>query len=687
MLPQPIRSLESLAHNLWWSWNPAAVELWRSVDPARWETHRHNPVALLRDVEPHRWAQLAADPAFVARVEHVSAQLRAYLDDPGWYGARGVAPVKIAYFSMEFGLHTSLRTYSGGLGVLAGDHLKSASDLAVPLVGISLFYHQGYFRQVIDDGVQVAAYVDARMDRHPLVPVTDAKGKPLQVKVRIGEVEAHVWAWRLDVGRTSLILLDTDREPNPESIRRLTRNLYGGDEVVRIGQEIVLGIAGVRMVRALGLQPDVWHMNEGHCAFVPLELMREQTTAGLDVDDAQAHARSVCVFTTHTPVPAGHDRFAPSLVASALGPFEAAAGWPTGTVLNLGRVHPGNPDEMLCMTVVGLRLSHATNGVAAKHGEVSREMWRDLWRGRPVDEVPIGHITNGVHPFTWMSADAQALFDAFIPGWRAAPWDMDVWARGLERIDDATLWATRNALRRKLAAFLKKRQNIALDPDALTIGFARRFATYKRGDLIFSDPDRLAALLSGPRPVQLLFAGKAHPRDKAGQSVLANVLRLSEDPRFRGRVFFVEDYDMDVGAALTSGVDVWLNNPRRPQEASGTSGQKVTLNLGLNLSVLDGWWIEGFDGTNGWPIGPLDVAADQQMDSEDATALYEALEGAVLPSWSRRDLAGIPTDWIAKIRRSTLTCASRFNSHRMVKDYVEQLYAVVTEGEVVVRAP
>ncbi|MFM2163352.1 MAG: hypothetical protein RLZZ383_2864 [Pseudomonadota bacterium] len=686
MLPPALAPLAHLARNLWGSWTPEAVALWRDADALRWDRHRQNPLAMLQDVEPSRWAELAADAAYVARVHAVSAAFERYLAEGGWQATRGVPPTPVAYFSMEFGLHTSLRIYSGGLGVLAGDHLKSASDLGIPLTAVGLFYHQGYFRQVVDDGVQVAAYVPARLDRLPLEPVLDAAGQRVSVRVPIGEHDAVAIAWRVPVGRISLYLLDVDHSANPEPVRQLTRTLYGGDEAMRIGQEALLGIGGVGLLRSLGVAADVYHMNEGHCAFVPVALMREATEAGASLADAVRTTRRRCVFTTHTPVPAGHDRFPAALVTRTLGRYEADAGWAAGTITDLGRVQPGNPSETLCMTVLALRTAHATNGVAAKHGEVSRQMWHGLWPDRAVADVPIGHITNGVHPFGWMSDRAQALFDRHVAGWRAEPWREDLWAAGLETLDDATLWATRNALRGDLCAFLAQRQGLHLDPHALTIGFARRFATYKRGDLLFRDPDRLAAILSGPLPVQIVYSGKAHPRDAAGQAVLANVLRWSEDPRFRGRVFFVEDYDMEVGAALTSGVDVWLNNPRRPQEASGTSGQKVTLNLGLNLSVLDGWWIEGFDGTNGWAIGPDDVAHDQQMDEDDAEALYAALESAVVPAWRARGADGVPTSWLAAVRRSTITCASRFNSHRMVKDYVERLYAP-SDDDVVVAAP
>ncbi len=687
MLPELLQPLETVARNLWWAWQPDAVDLFRDIDPHRWEKNHRNPMALLRDVEATRWAELAADPTFVARLRHVAAGLEAYLKAPTWYSAHHHKRTPVAYFSMEFGLTAFLKTYSGGLGVLAGDHLKSASDLGVPLVGVSLFYHRGYFRQVIDDGAQLAAYPTAVMNRLPVELCRGADKKPIALNLRIGEFDVRFVIWKLAVGRVTLYFLDADLDSNPEPVRALTRSLYGGDDTLRIAQEVLLGIGGVQALRALGEQPEVYHMNEGHCAFVSLELMREATAKGATWDEALAQVRTRCVFTTHTPVPAGHDRFSAPLVKACMGPWIEAAGWKVDDVLDLGRVRPGDANETLCMTVVAIKTSHHTNGVARKHGEVSRDMWTDLWPKVPAQSSPIGHITNGVHPFFWMAADSQVFFDAYVPGWRAEPWRPEVWQAGLDTVPPAAIWATRRGLRKKLVDFLRQRQGFELNPDVLTIGFARRFATYKRGDLLFSDPDRLASILNGPNPIQILYAGKAHPRDKAGQDVLARVLRWSDDPRFRDRVFFVEDYDIDVGAALTSGVDIWLNNPRRPLEASGTSGQKVCLNLGLNLSVLDGWWLEGFQGDNGWAIGDDVVRSDAEMDKADAEALYAALEQQVLPEWSDRDEAGLPLAWLERIKRSTITCASAFNSHRMVRDYTQLLYKVVAKPGHRVEAP
>jgi glycogen phosphorylase len=663
------RTLEALAYNLWWSWDTDATALWEEIDPFRWARHRNNPVALLRDVEPERLASLARDPAFMARVSAVEERFRAYLHGDTW--TRAEVPAlhdrTVAYFSMEFGLHESLLLYSGGLGVLAGDHLRSASDLGVPLVGVSLLYRSGYFRQFLDDGRQVAAFPEAEWGRLPIRPCLGARGEPLLVVVPLANRLVQARLWELHVGRCRLILLDTDIEPNGPAERELTRSLYGGDDTTRICQELVLGIGGVRALRALGIAPSVFHLNEGHCAFVPVALLAEELAAGHRPEAGLARVRARCVFTTHTPVPAGHDRFSRELVEGVLGPWSDQVGLPRNTLMALGRVHEADVNERLCMTVVALKSTAASNGVSALHGAVSRDMWRALWPAAKVDEVPIHHVTNGVHPVFWMAPEARELFDRALPGWRDRPWDEGVWA-GVDRIADSDWLALRGVLRRRLVHQIALHSGRRFDPDALTIGFARRFASYKRGNLLFRDPARLAALFAD-HPVQLVFAGKAHPRDQAGKDLITDVVRHSESTAFRDRVVLLPDYDMRLGRLITAGADVWLNNPRRPQEASGTSGQKVILNGGINLSVLDGWWPEGFDGTNGWAIGAGESFRDEaEQDAFDAEALYQALERQVLPTWSE------PERWIATIRRSVRTCAPRFNSHRMVRDYVLQFY-------------
>lgn len=677
MLPPALSSLEALAWNLWWSWDAEATALWAEIDPLRWEVCHHNPVALLLDVEPARLAELAADPSFVARVDAVHARFRAYLGEEGWCAeaAPGLRRQGVAYFSMEFGLHESLRLYSGGLGVLAGDHLRSASDLGVPITGVSLLYRQGYFRQVIDEHFQLAAYPQAHYERLPVKPCLDGEGRPVQVSVPMGTHEVHVRVWQLEVGRARLLLLDTDFDANNLHDRRLTHQLYGGDHAHRIRQEVVLGLGGVRALRALGVQPAVYHLNEGHSAFVGLQLIADELAGGARFDEALERTRHRCVFTTHTPVPAGHDRFDWNLVNRTLGPWRDALGLPKGTFMDLGRVRPGDWEEPLCMTVLALRTSAASNGVSRLHGAVSREMWHAMWPDRPVDEVPIGHVTNGVHPIFWMAPESRELFDRYVPGWRERVWDPEVWAAALD-IPDEALWELRNRLRGQLVAEVLRRTGQRLDPQGLTICFARRFAPYKRGDLIFREPERLLDLFENGVPGQIVFAGKAHPRDELGQEILGQVVKWSRHRAFRERVVFLEDYDITLGRLLTSGADVWLNNPRRPKEASGTSGQKVVLNGGLNLSVLDGWWPEGYDATNGFEVGDgREWTDEREQDAYDAASLYRTLEQEVFPSWRDRDDSGIPRGWIQRVRRSIATCAPLFNSHRMVRDYALDLYA------------
>jgi glycogen phosphorylase len=667
--------LTALAGNLWWSWDTEASSLWAEIDPFRWERYGHNPIALLQDVEPERWSALEHSP-FAERVHRVYDRFRAYLDDHGWC-AREVPELfahGVAYFSMEFGLHESLHLYSGGLGVLAGDHVRSASDLGVPLVGVSLLYRSGYFRQIIDDGRQIAAYPQAEWSRLPIRPCVDSEGQIRTITVPIGEHDVKARLWQLDVGRCRLVLLDTDVDGNTHHDRQLTHQLYGGDEVTRIKQEVLLGIGGVKALTALGLEIGVYHLNEGHCGFVPLALIADQLVYdGASLEDAVAAVRKKCVFTTHTPVPAGHDRFPQDLVRVVLGPFCERSGLTVDDVMDLGRVVPGNTNETLCMTVIALKTSAASNGVSALHGVVSRQMWKDLWpAAKDPEQVPIHHVTNGVHPVYWMSPEARDLFDRFLPGWRDRPWDPSVWA-GVEGIPDHEWLALRSALRRRLCHEIAVRTGRRFDPDALTLGFARRFAPYKRGNLLFRDRDRLKGLLD-QHHVQLVFAGKAHPRDGGGKDLVSSVLKHSESFDFRNRVVLLPDYDMCLGRAITAGADVWLNNPRRPHEASGTSGQKVVLNGGINVSVLDGWWPEGFDGTNGWSIGSGEEWTDEAaQDAFDADALYRVLEEQVIPAWEDR-VDGVPTAWIERIRRSVKTCAPLFNSHRMVHDYVLQFY-------------
>jgi starch phosphorylase len=674
-LSSMVERLEALANNLWWSWDTEASALWAEADPFRWERHHHNPVALMRDIEPERW-ELLEKTTFAVRVDQVWRRFREYLEAEPWsaQGAPELLAHGIAYFSMEFGLHESLRLYSGGLGILAGDHLRSASDLGIPLVGVSLLWRQGYFRQFIEDGRQLAAYLSADWRRLPIRPSLDTQGHEIVVEVAVGARQVQLKVWQLDVGRCRLLLLDSDLPDNTPADRELTRLLYGGDERMRIEQEVLLGIGGVKALRALGLDVGVFHLNEGHCGFVTLGLVAERMEYdGEALEEAVAAVRERCVFTTHTPVPAGHDRFPAELVHATLGRWAEGVGIELPELMDLGRVKPGDETETFCMTVVALRTCVASNGVSALHGAVSREMWRGLWPDRPVDEVPIHHVTNGVHPLYWTAPDTRALFDRYVPGWREQPWDPEIWAQ-VDHIPDEEWLKLRASLRQQLVETINRTSGRHFDPNLLILGFARRFAPYKRGNLLFREPERLRQLLR-KYPLQIVYAGKAHPRDGHGQEIVAEVVRWSEAFEFRDRVVLLQDYDMRLGRQITAGADVWLNNPRRPQEASGTSGQKVVLNGGLNLSVLDGWWPEGFDGTNGWAIGLGEEWTDESaQDAHDSEALYRLLEEQVLPEWTDRP-TGTPARWIERIRRSLKTCAPKFTSHRMVRDYTLEFYS------------
>jgi len=657
------------------------VRLFQDLDPDHFRAVRHNPVALLEDLGTDRLAHLASDPDLVARVATQGAALQAYLDAKDtWFrrhfGATARETDPVAYFSMEFGLHESLRLYSGGLGVLAGDHVRSASDLGLPFVGVGLLYRQGYFRQVVDGRQQVACYPQADFARLPLRRI-ERDGGPVEVPFSLGREQHVAHAWQLEVGRVRLLLLDADLPQNPDAVRALTSRLYGGDSKTRVAQEVLLGIGGARLLALLGITPAVVHLNEGHCAFAPLERLAARLRGGATWVQALAATRAEGVFTTHTPVPAGHDRFSWDVANGALEGYREEQGWGPGTVMDLGRVRPGDMDEPLCMTVLALNTTRAANGVSELHGAVSRQMWRDLYPDSSEDQVPIGHVTNGVHPVFWMHPRWQALYDEHVPGWRRPErlWDEDFWEQGLAGIDDGLLWQTHQACRAELIAHVAHKQgNSRLDPLGLTIGFARRFAPYKRANLLFSQPDRLAELVRGSAGLQLLFSGKAHPRDGLGQAIAGEVMAWCDDPRFRGKVVFLEDYDIHTGRLMTSGVDVWLNNPRRPREASGTSGQKVPLNGGLNLSVLDGWWPEAYAGDNGWAIGQArDYSDTAEQDRDDADDLFRLLEDHVAPAFHERK-GETPGRWVAMMRRSVVTCVPRFNTHRMVRDYAERLY-------------
>ena len=606
--------------------------------------------------------------------------------------AIGRADRPAAYFCAEFGIHEAFPVYAGGLGILAGDHCKSASDQGVPLVGIGLLYREGYFTQLIDrSGRQRAYYERDDFDRMGLEPILTEGGAVQLLSIPGPEHEIQFRVWRSRVGRVTLYLMDTDVAGNRTEDRALTQRLYGGGKTNRIRQEILLGIGGVRTLRHLGIEPSVYHMNEGHCGFLALELCRELIAEGATFADASATVRGQAVFTTHTPVPAGHDRFDPAMMEHELGWLREALGLDQRAFLGLGRVHVHDDHETFCMTVLGLKMSRAANGVSKLHGAVSRSMWAALWPDRPVEQVPIGHVTNGVHVPTWIAPEMADLLDSHLgDGWRRTPWEAAVWD-GVDEIPDSVLWAVHQLLKRRLLEYSWEKVTArrlqrhvrgripameVFNSEALTIGFARRFATYKRGDLLFKDIERARRVLGDPdRPIQLIFAGKAHPQDIGGGDVLQRVVLAGRDPVLRNNVMFLDNYGIDVARYLVQGVDVWLNNPRRPREASGTSGQKVPLNGGINASTVDGWWCEGYEGDNGWNIGDeRDFSSHEEHDRADLEALYYILQQEIAPLYYRRDPDGIPRGWVKKMKSSLKSVARAFNSDRMILDYANQFY-------------
>ena len=680
--------LEALGLNLWWSWNPDVIELFRELDPEIWRTTNHNPIALLDRLSDEALAERIERTSLESRLNFHSHRLHEYLVDDGtWCAAHAgvLRAMPIAYFSAEFGLHESLPLYSGGLGVLAGDHLKSASDLGIPVVGVGLFYARGYFRQhVAASGWQQEEYGVSDIATFPLVHAAAPDGSTLTVRVECGAESLHALVWIAHVGRARLVLLDSNVETNPPHLRELTATLYGGDQLTRIRQEILLGIGGLTALRALGIRPSILHLNEGHSAFAILERVRERLDDGLTFEDALRETTIHAVFTTHTPVEAGHDRFGVDLMEQQLGWLRARLGLDEGRFMALGRLDASNAQEPFCMTVLGLKGSRRRNGVSSLHGHVTRRMWQAVWRGRSEEDVPIGHITNGVHTASWLAPSMKRLYDRHLGSdWLSRQADRHVW-QSFATIDEGELWETHTVLKRSLVNFVRRRTNLPalLDPRALTIGFARRFASYKRATLLLTDLDRLARVCGeSSMPVQFVFAGKAHPRDDDGKRLIQQIVALSRDPRFAGRLAFVEDYDMNVARHLVQGVDVWLNTPLRPLEASGTSGQKVVLNGGLNLSTLDGWWAEAYDGHNGFAIGSGSVHAAPAIQwSRDAASLYDVLETEVTPLFFDFDAAGLPSRWIRFMKHSIMTLAWRYNADRMVMDYVDACYLPAAGG-------
>ncbi len=702
-LPPVLEPLRRIAYNLRWSWDHDTIELFRRLDRDLWESSGHNPILLLGAVEQKRLESAARNDSFVAHMERVAMDLGAYLSNQSCWCQRThklEESCQVAYFSAEFGLTECLSIFAGGLGILAGDHLKSASDLGVPMIGVGLLYQQGYFRQYLNDaGLQQEFYQDNDFHNLPLTLVRKPDGGLLTISVEYPGRSVAAQIWRVDVGRIPLYLLDTNlpENPRPED-RDITDQLYGGDLEMRLKQEMLLGIGGYRALEALGIEPGVYHMNEGHSAFLALECVRRlMQSKRLSFAEASELASCGLVFTGHTPVMAGHDFFPPHLIDQYFGEYAGSLGLSRGDFLGLGRRNPADEREDFCMTVLALRMAAFHNGVSKLHGRVSREMWQDLWPGVPSDEIPIGHVTNGVHFRSWISHDMNQLYDRYLgPEWREEPGDGHLWKRA-ETIPAEELWRSHERRRERLVSFARQRLRTqlvrrgasqaevlatdeVLDPDVLTIGFARRFATYKRATLLLRDPDRLARILNDPaRPVQVIYAGKAHPRDNAGKEFIQRIVSLARQPQFRRRLVFLEEYDMTVSRSLVQGVDVWLNTPLRPMEASGTSGMKAAANGALNLSTLDGWWDEAWREAGspliGWAIGRGEAYPDQEtQDQVEAEALYELLEREVVPTFYQRGADRLPRQWTERMKASLSCLCQKFNTHRMVQEYTESFY-------------
>jgi len=696
--------LWELARNVCWSWDHDCTSLFRDLNPTRWRELNQNPIALLSEMPLGEIERRASELVLHSRINYVFRRQQEFLHADRTWGANhaGVLrPRPVAYFSAEFGLHESLPIYSGGLGVLAGDHIKSASDLDIPLIGIGLFYGQGYFLQRLDKaGWQREEYLQTDVNQLPMQPAIGVSGEPVVIEIATRGSAIRAKVWRVKVGRCDLLLLDTNVAGNAPEDRDTTSRLYGGDARTRIRQELILGIGGFRALKAMGVAPGVLHLNEGHSGFAVFEAIRSRMEEeGLNFYSAASQIPREVVFTTHTPVPAGHDRFNADLIEEHLGPLRDEFGISHENLMGFGREHPTDYGELFCMTVLGLKLARRVNAVSSLHGEVSRAMWKGLYPGRPEDAVPIGHVTNGVHVPSWLAPQMGRLYDRHLGlNWHRQSGAAQTWS-AIEQVDDGELWETHLSLKAQLLDFVRRRAreqaerrsetaeetqrlDKVLSPDALTIGFARRFATYKRANLVLSDMKALAFMVSdAKRPVQFLFAGKAHPHDEPGKRVLQQIAQMMRDQEFGDKFVFIEDYDINVGRHLVQGVDVWLNNPRRPLEASGTSGQKVVLNGGLNLSVLDGWWAEAYDGLNGFAIGGGRTHSNVEIhDSRDGQDLHRVLLNEVIPLYYDRDRDGLPRGWIKRMKRTIRTLGWRFNADRMVMDYTQKCYIPAAGG-------
>lgn len=696
-VPRRIKRLSNLAYNLWWTWVPEAQRLFVRIDRALWEKTYHNPVRFLKEIDSDRLKALIQDRYFLEYYDRIFERFDGYMqNEKTWFASKypDLTERTIAYFSMEFGLHETLPLYAGGLGVLSGDHLKEASDLGLPLVAVGFLYTHGYFAQrITEDGWQEKRGYQLKIEDASIMPIYTEEGTPLTISVDLPGRSVELRVWQVQVGRVPLYLLDSDVENNSAWDRVLTRNLYSSNPEMRISQEMLLGIGGVRVLRELGYNPNVWHMNEGHSAFLSIERAREYIHAGYSFEEARALVSKSNVFTTHTPIPAGNDEFPTWLVEKYFAQIWPALNLSRDEFISLARCDR-NWGEAFSMPVLALKLSEQANAVSELHGHVTRQMWHFLWPDRKVDEVPISYVTNGIHTGTWLARRLKLLFDRYFPeNWLENIDDPDVWGH-IDDVPDAELWAVRRHLKRKLVAYAIEQarekwlkteyhpvQVIAagalLDPYALTIGFARRFAPYKRASLILQDLDRLLGLLNRPNmPVQIIFAGKSHPDNEPGKLLIQEVYRAVKKAENGGRLVFLEEYDMNLARYLIQGVDIWLNTPQRPNEASGTSGQKAALNGVLNFSILDGWWREGYNGRNGWAIGEdADPIEPVLQDEADANDLYDTLENTIIPLYyNERSADGIPGEWLAITKESIRTLAPQFSTRRMLKEYTNNLY-------------
>jgi len=696
-LPKRIDRLGELAYNLWWTWNPEAQRLYQRINQVLWHTVHHNPVMFLRQVERSALNSVTNNRYFLNAYDRVMRAFDHYMNTSDtWFNEKYPEHRNrpIAYFSMEFGLHECLPIYAGGLGVLSGDHVKEASDMGLPFVGIGLFYSEGYFSQEIsEDGWQEARYPVHNLVDLPVQPLVDEAGKPVTISIDLPDREVEARIWEIRVGRVPVYMLDTNIETNSETDRSLTAHLYSSNQDTKVLQEILLGIGGVRALRVMGYNPNVWHMNEGHSAFLVLERARELIAAGRSFEEAATLIKASNVFTTHTPVPAGNDEFGQWLIDKYLSVMWQQMGMTRDQFMDLAK-HTLSWGDAFSMPVLALRYSDGRNGVSELHQTVTRKMWNFIWPDRKVEQVPIGHITNGIHTGTWLARRLRQLFDRYLgPGWMNSIDNPEIWEL-INNIPDTQLWTVRRHLKRKMVHFVRERtrqqwinggihpvqviaSGVLLDPYALTIGFARRFAPYKRANLIIRDIDRLLNIVNNSAmPVQIIFAGKSHPDHEGGKLLIQEVYRAVKKAEAGGRLVFLEEYDMNLARYLTQGVDVWLNTPRRPNEASGTSGQKAALNGVLNFSVYDGWWREGYNGQNGWSIGKdTDYDGSDAQDQQDAENLYDVLENEIVPLYyNERSSDGLPGEWIARMKESIRTLAPQFSTRRMVKEYVETLY-------------